>query len=94
MRSIKFMITGALLILLGPLMSAIDIWFSGFQMICWFVGVPLFVVGLWMPADGKSVPKQDDSLPQKQCPQCGRQHDFDYPQCPYCGNDYQAKQIK
>ena len=94
MRSIKFMITGALLILLGPAMSAVDIWFSGFHMICWFVGVPLFIVGLWMPSDGKSAPEQDDSLPQRQCPACGKQHDFDYPKCPYCGNDYQAKQIK
>ena len=27
-------------------------------------------------------------LPQKQCPNCGETHDFDYPQCPYCGFDY------
>ena len=27
----------------------------------------------------------DDSLPQRQCPQCGKLHDFDYPQCPFCG---------
>ena len=94
MKSIKLMITGALLILLGPAMSAIDVWFSGFHMICWFVGVPLFVVGLWMPAEGKSAPEPDDDLPQKTCPQCGRQHDFDYPKCPYCGCDYQVKQIR
>ncbi len=29
-----------------------------------------------------------DVLPQKICPKCGRQHDFDYPKCPYCHYDY------
>ena len=24
-------------------------------------------------------------LPQVLCPNCGNQHDFDYPKCPYCG---------
>ncbi len=27
-------------------------------------------------------------LPQKKCPQCGREHDFDYPKCPYCKHKY------
>ncbi len=27
-------------------------------------------------------------LPQKQCPNCGETHDFDYPKCPYCNYDY------
>ena len=94
MKSIKFMITGALLILLGPAMSAIDVCFNGFHMICWFVGIPLFVVGLWRPAEGSAAPEPNEELPQKTCPRCGKQHDFDYPRCPYCGNDYQAKQIK
>ena len=26
----------------------------------------------------------DEKLPQKKCPQCGKQHDFDYPECPFC----------
>lgn len=94
MKSIKFMITGGLLILLGPIMSTLDISFSGFHMICWFVGIPLFVVGLWRPAEGNAVPEQDADLPQKECPQCGKHHDFDYPRCPYCGHDYQAKSMK
>ncbi len=94
MKAIKLMITGALLILLGPVMSVVDIWFSGFHALCWFVGIPMFVIGLWMPADGKPTTKQSEDLPQKQCPRCGKSHDFDYPKCPYCGNDYQAKQIQ
>lgn len=29
-------------------------------------------------------------LPQKKCPKCGRQHDFDFPKCPYCNYNYYA----
>ena len=29
-------------------------------------------------------------LPQKQCPKCGKRHDFDYPKCPYCDFNYYA----
>ena len=32
-----------------------------------------------------------DGMPQKKCPTCGREHDFDYPRCPYCKHDYYAK---
>ena len=31
-----------------------------------------------------------DGMPQRKCPTCGREHDFDYPKCPYCKHDYQA----
>lgn len=30
----------------------------------------------------------EEGLPQKQCPKCGKQHDFDYPRCPFCKYDY------
>lgn len=29
-----------------------------------------------------------DMLPQKTCPKCGGEHDFDYPKCPYCNHEY------
>ena len=29
-----------------------------------------------------------EGLPQKQCPNCGMMHDFDYPKCPACKHDY------
>lgn len=90
MKSIKLMITGALLILLGPILSLVDIWFSGFHAICWFVGVPIFMAGLVMPAGGSKSPRQSEDLPQRRCPHCGKSHDFDDPKCPHCGNDYQA----
>ena len=32
--------------------------------------------------------ENDDELPQKQCPNCGKWHDFDYPKCPFCKYDY------
>ncbi|BDF68245.1 hypothetical protein CE91St43_22170 [Oscillospiraceae bacterium] len=30
----------------------------------------------------------EDDLPQRQCPKCGKMHDFDYPKCPFCKYDY------
>ena len=94
MKAIKLMILGALLILLGPIMSAIDVYWNGFHLLCWIFGIPVFLVGLATPAGGFKTPKQNEELPQKQCPSCGKSHDFDYPKCPYCSHDYQAKQIK
>ena len=32
-----------------------------------------------------------DGMPQKKCPTCGKEHDFDYPRCPYCKHDYYEK---
>ena len=32
----------------------------------------------------------EGDLPQKQCPHCGKRHDFDYPKCPFCKYDYHA----
>ena len=32
-----------------------------------------------------------EGMPQKKCPTCGKEHDFDYPHCPYCKHDYYAK---
>ena len=30
----------------------------------------------------------EENLLQKQCPQCGKMHDFDYPKCPCCGHEF------
>ena len=30
----------------------------------------------------------EEALPQKECPKCGRTHDFDFPKCPFCKYDY------
>lgn len=85
MKPIKFMLTGGLLILLGPVMVLVDNFFTEFCLMCWLVGVPLFVAGLLMPENGfKAEPSQED-LPQKKCSNCGKSHDFDYPKCPHCG---------
>ena len=66
MKAIKLMILGALLILLGPIMSAIDVYWNGFHLLCWIFGIPVFLVGLAMPAGGFKTPKQNEELPQKQ----------------------------
>lgn len=92
MRSIKFMIFGAFLILFGTLLMLLD--GGGFCVLCWVFGFPLLVIGMWMPSDGSATPKPTKGLPQKICPECGTSHDFDYPKCPHCGHDYQANPRK
>lgn len=95
MKSIKFMIFGAFLILLGPVLSLLDSFFDDFCILCWIIGIPVLIIGMWMPVDASSQSqKPTDDLPQKICPECGQSHDFDYPKCPHCGHDYQSKQIK
>lgn len=31
---------------------------------------------------------KENDIPQKQCPNCGKKHDFDYPKCPFCKYKY------
>ena len=31
---------------------------------------------------------EEDALPQRTCPNCGRVHDFDYGRCPRCRYEY------
>ena len=52
MKPIKFMISGALLILLGPIMTLVEFFFWEFCILCWIVGIPLFFAGLFMPEGG------------------------------------------
>lgn len=85
MKPIKFMISGALLILLGPVMTLVDFIFWEFCILCWLVGIPLFFIGLFMPENGFKAHTSNDGVPQKKCPNCGKEHDFDYPKCPHCG---------
>lgn len=95
MRSIKFMIFGAFLILLGPILSLVDFFFHDICILCWIIGIPVLVIGMWMPTETSAEPpKPSDGLPQRVCPECGKSHDFDYPKCPHCGHDYQSKQVK
>lgn len=88
----KLMIVGAMLIALGPGLAVLDTDFTDLLPICWFIGIPLFIYGIFTPSS--KVPANSEDLPQKTCPECGKQHDFDFPKCPHCGHDYQAKQVK
>ncbi len=68
----------------------------------WFLGdLPNLIAGA-MAVDIYSCPEcrkvefflaedvayDDEELPQKKCPKCGKIHDFDYPKCPFCKYDY------
>lgn len=88
---VKTMLTGILLVLIGTFLNTADDAMMDVSGFCFIVGILIFVVGLFIPWNKKSVPVIRDDIPQRQCPQCKMQHDFDYPKCPYCGHDYIAK---
>ena len=82
---VKVMLTGIFLLIVGIFLYQADAgYFMEFSALCFIAGVIVFVVGLFIPMHKKDA-VVDDTLPQKTCPQCGKQHDFDYPQCPHCG---------
>lgn len=86
---IKVMLSGIMLLLIGIFFYVAD--GTGIYMdisgLCFIAGILVFVVGLFIPMH-KQDAIVDDALPQRQCPQCGKQHDFDYPKCPHCDFDY------
>lgn len=84
---IKVMLTGIFLLVLGAFLIIADAGNMGFAGVCFIVGIIVFLVGLFIPQD-RSEPIIDDTLPQHKCPQCGKDHDFDFPECPHCGHLY------
>ena len=86
---VKVMLSGIMLLLIAVFFYVAD--GTGVYMdisgLCFIGGIITFLVGLFIPQEKKAAPIDDD-LPQRQCPRCGKQHDFDYPQCPFCGHTY------
>lgn len=33
----------------------------------------------------------EDHIAKRECPKCGKKHDWDYPKCPFCNYDYYSK---
>lgn len=88
---IKVMLTGIFLLVLGSFLLQADYgFFMEFSSLCLIAGVIVFIVGLFIPMHKKDA-VLDDSLPQRACPQCHKNHDFDFPQCPHCGYDYAGR---
>ena len=87
---VKVMLIGVMLLLIAIFFTVAD--GTGIYMDiaawCFILSIIVFIVGLCIPwQKGNAV--IDETLPQKTCPQCGKKHDFDYPQCPHCGYDGQ-----
>lgn len=84
---VKVMLAGMMLLHIAMFLLTADNGNMDFAAWCFFGGIGIFVAGLLIPQDkGKLV--VDDTLPQRKCPQCGKEHDFDYPKCPFCGFDH------
>ena len=56
--------------------------------LCFYFFVLLVCVYLYFYfAEGYDSP-QDDELPKKTCPDCGKEIDFDSPKCPFCRYEF------
>ena len=91
---VKVMLTGVMLLLIAIFFCVVDDRGGGIYMdvsaLCFIAGITVFLVGLFIPWHMREA-IIDDDLPQRLCPQCGKKHDFDYPQCPHCGKDYTGR---
>lgn len=84
----KVMLTGLILVLVATFLIAADENNMDFAAVCFWVGIGVFFAGLLIPWDPKEKVIVDDTLPQRKCPKCGKEHDFDFHKCPYCDFDY------
>lgn len=89
---VKMMLTGMMLVLIGTFLFVADSGNGEISAFCFLAGILLFIIGLFIPWNKKAVPVKNDDLPQRKCPKCGMEHDFDYPKCPYCFYDYTGRE--
>jgi transcriptional regulator with XRE-family HTH domain len=87
---LKVMLTGMMLLLIGIFLYLADDWNMEIAALCFIAGIIVFIVGLFIP-DHKKDAVMDETLPQKKCPCCGKEHDFGYPMCPHCDYDYSGR---
>lgn len=85
---IKVMLFGIMLVVVAAFLMACDNDNMDFAAICFLLGLGVFIIGLLIPWKENGKAMVDDSLPQRKCPRCGKEHDFDFPKCPYCSFDY------
>ena len=89
---VKVMLVGVMLLLIAIYFWLVDETgiYMDVSVVCFIISIIVFAIGLFIPWQKKGA-IAEDTLPQKTCPQCGKSHDFDYPQCPHCGHDYTGK---
>lgn len=91
---VKVMMTGLMLVVIDSFLISADINNNGYAALCFFSGIAIFVVGLFIPTALKASSTKDEELQQRKCPKCGKKHDFDYPKCPFCNYDFRQENQK
>ena len=84
---IKVMLTGLMLILVAIFLYCADDGNMDASAFFFFGGIIVFAVGLFIPWNPNRNAVIDEDLPQRKCPKCGKEHDFDFPKCPHCGHE-------
>lgn len=91
LSALKVMLTGIMLVLIAIGLTVAD---RGFMdtpaVVFFFAGILTFIGGLLIPWWHRDTAAKNEGLPQKTCPRCGKQHDFDWPHCPHCGHSYET----
>jgi len=82
------LLTGLMLEVIAAFLIAADKDNMDWAAACFVLGIIAFAAGLFIPFTSKGKPVIDEALPQRKCPKCGKEHDFDYPKCPHCQYEY------
>lgn len=82
MDAIKLMLSGIMLMLIAVFLIFCEA--GGIAVLLAVIAVVLFAFGLFQRTND---PLSLDDLPQKKCPSCGKEYDFDYAKCPHCGQE-------
>ena len=90
---VKVMLSGIMLVLVGAFLIAADTDNMDISAGCFVLGILAFIIGLCIPWHSKGSPVIREELPQRKCPLCGKEHDFDYPKCPHCDYDYTGRSL-
>ena len=90
---VKVMLSGIMLVLVGAFLIAADTDNMDISAGCFVLGILAFIIGLCIPWHSKGSPVIREELPQRKCPLCGKEHDFDYPKCPHCDYDYNTSSL-
>ena len=90
---VKVMLSGIMLVLVGAFLIAADTDNMDISAGCFVLGILAFIIGQCIPWLSKGSPVIREELPQRKCPLCGKEHDFDYPKCPHCDYDYTGRSL-
>ncbi len=87
MKQVKLLLSGIMLAVVSVYLLFVNI-SPAFSLLGMLAAIVIFVAGLLSGNEKDAESENRENLPQKKCPNCSKEHDFDYPKCPFCGHEY------